>query len=99
MYIQESITQLVIVSNANSPICFSPPLLAADRQRNYLDHMSIAARQQQWDHEQQVETRARLTNQQRQQQRYRDREQHAEAHARVIDQQHHQQRDRDREQH
>ncbi len=86
MYIQESVTQLVTVSNANSPICFSSPLPAADCQRNYLDHMSTTARQQQWDHEHHAETRAQLTNQQRQQQRDRDREQHVEAHARLTDQ-------------
>jgi hypothetical protein len=42
---QESVTQLVTVSNANSPICFSQHVSAADCQRNYLDHMSTAARQ------------------------------------------------------
>ncbi len=47
MYIEESVTQLVTVSNANSPIYFSQPLPAADRQRNYLDHMSTAAQQEQ----------------------------------------------------
>ncbi len=46
---QELVTQLVTVSNANSPICFSQPIPAADRQWNYLDHMSTTARQQQWD--------------------------------------------------
>ncbi len=76
MYIHESVIQLVTVSNANSPICFSQPLLIVDRQRNYLDHMSIVARQQQQDRdrEQHAEARARLTDQQHQHQRDRDRE-------------------------
>ncbi|CAK9862807.1 unnamed protein product [Sphagnum jensenii] len=78
---QESVTQLVTVSNANSLICFSQPVPTADRQRNYLDHMSIAARQQQRNrnHEQHAEARAQLTNQQCQQQRDRDRERHRQA--------------------
>jgi hypothetical protein len=44
-------------------------LFAADRQRNYLDRMSTAARQQQQDRdrEQHAEARARLINQERQQ--------------------------------
>jgi hypothetical protein len=75
---QESVTQLVTVSNANSPICFSQPLPAANRQRNYLDHMSTVARQHQRDRnrEQHAKARAQLTNQQRQQQRERNRKRH-----------------------
>jgi hypothetical protein len=43
---QESVIQLVTVSNANSPISFSQPVPVADCRRNYLDHMSTVARQQ-----------------------------------------------------
>jgi hypothetical protein len=57
------------------------------RQRNYLDRMSTATWQQQWDldREQHAEARARLTDQERQQQRDCDCEQHAEARARLTD--------------
>jgi hypothetical protein len=42
-------------------------LSVVDRQQNYVDYMSTIARQQQRDHEheQHVEARARLTNQER----------------------------------
>ncbi len=78
---QESVTQLVTVSNANSPICFSQHVPVTDRQQNYLDHMSTAARQQQRDRDrkQHAEAHARLTDQQRQQQRDRNRERHRQA--------------------
>jgi hypothetical protein len=48
--------------------CLQEQRSAADRYRNYLDRMSIAARQQQRDrdHEQHTEARARLTDQERQ---------------------------------
>ncbi len=57
-------------------------LSAADRQRNYLDHMSIAARQQQQDcdRKQHTEARARLADQERR----RHRKQQAEACARLT---------------
>jgi hypothetical protein len=53
-------------------------LSAVDRQRNYVDCMSTAARQQQQhrNREQHGEARAKLTYQQRQLQRDRDREWH-----------------------
>ncbi len=70
-------------------------LSTIDRQRNYVDRMSTAARQQQrdCDRKQHVETRAQLTYQQRQQQRDYDCEQHVEAHAQLTYQQRQQQRD------
>ncbi len=56
-------------------------LFAADRQRNYLDRMSTAAQQQQWDRdcERHAKARARLIDQERHQQRDRNREQHRQA--------------------
>ncbi len=56
-------------------------LSTADRQRNYLDRMSTAAQQQQWDRdrERHAEARARLIDQEQQQQQDRNREQHRQA--------------------
>jgi len=61
-------------------------LSAADRQQNYLDRMSTATRQQQWDRDYEHHTKAcaQLTDQEWQQQR--ECKQHAKAHARLIDQ-------------
>ncbi len=48
-------------------VTFRNRLSAVDRQRNYLDRMSTATRQQQWDrdHERHAEACARLTDQER----------------------------------
>jgi hypothetical protein len=76
-------------------------LSVANRQRNYLDRMSIAPRQQQRDRncKQHAEARARLIDQEQQQERHCNHEQQAEACARLTYQQRQQQRDHDRERH
>jgi hypothetical protein len=98
MHILQNVASVGAVAVVN--VASRNRLFVVDRQRNYLDRMSIVARQQQRDRyrEHHTKARARLTDLERQQQRDRNREQHVEAHAWLTYQQQQQERRRNREQ-